>query len=130
MKIFYLIFTSILILTACSSDEDVLSPFEKVNYRVIAYQSLSEEELSTLTKDWKTAPVDIGRYRKEDNIHFITIDGGVKLSTGLYDPNMILNNNQALVTVTFNTKDDPWVGPITVIINPENDAVVGQVPRA
>jgi hypothetical protein len=129
MKILYPIFASILIFTACSSDEDVLSPFEKVNYRVIAYQSLTEDEAATLINDWRTAPVSAGKYRKENNNHIIIMDENIKWHFRLNDSETNLNDNQSLITVAFNTKDDPLLGPLIIIINPENDIVVGAVLR-
>ena len=45
------------------------------------------------------------------------------------NPDIELKANQTLITVLFNTVDDPLLGPIIVVIDPEAKVVAGYVLR-
>lgn len=69
-------------------------------YREIAWQSLTEAEQDSVTVEWRSAPVNF------DDQYWET--------------------GEDAVSVTFNTKDDSFLGPIIVYIDPETKVVLGQ----
>lgn len=129
MKKLALISLPFLLLTFCSDNSNVLSPTEEIKYKSIAYASLTDQEKESLTKDWKEARVNVGRYQHNIQIHTVVINSNDKMSFELTDSSITLIENQKLVTIMFNTNNDPLVGPIIVVIEPEIDRAIGQVLR-
>jgi len=129
MKIFFSLSLIVLFLIGCSEAEEGISPFQQAKFRKIAYASLSVQEAATLTNDWKTAPVKIGIYKNDNGTNTIIIDGNNRWGFGIYDQNITLTPNQILIAVTFNTSNDPLIGPLTLIIEPQSENVIGGVLR-
>ena len=95
-----LLFASLLFmisLSACEKEE-VLSP--EMEYRRIAWESLSDAERQTVTTDWPKAQLYYTKYKDED-----------------------------VAAVHFNTKLDGLLGPITLYISVSTKKVVGGIPR-
>lgn len=113
----------------CSDDSNPLSPGAEMNYREIAYASLSEGEKESLSKDWREADVIQGEYGKDSIDNNIVINSENKMYFFLSDTTVNLSNNQVLVAVSFNTVNDALLGPITVIIDPRKETVIGYVGR-
>jgi len=75
---------------------------DDMNYRQIAWESLSLQAQATVTHNWQQA--------------------GVSKCTYYVD-------HREAVCVTFNTTDDPLLGPIIVYIDPDSLKVLGIGPR-
>ncbi|MGH7601573.1 MAG: hypothetical protein ACREOI_34870 [bacterium] len=71
-----------------------------MEYRTIAWNSITEQEKATVTGDWRTAKVQATQW-----------------------------NDKTAVSVTFNTTDDALLGPIVIMIDPPTKTVVQQLPR-
>ena len=103
-------------------------------FRLIAYTHLSEQDRQSLSSDWRKARVASCSYIQESSVHLcvqnpdkrdFTYDFGFVAA----NPDIELKANQTLITVLFNTVDDPLLGPIIVVIDPEAKVVVGYVLR-
>ncbi|VAX20393.1 hypothetical protein MNBD_IGNAVI01-522 [hydrothermal vent metagenome] len=114
---------------SCSDDSDILSPIAELKYRVIAYKSLTDKQKESITPSWKEAYVEEGIYQTGNCTHLIILDSKTKLCFNLKDESTPINLNQTLVAVSFGTKNVTLLGPLTLIINPNNDNVIGAVGR-
>ena len=76
-----------------TSDDDM-------EYRTIAWNSITEQEQATVTGDWRAANVESRQW-----------------------------NDQPAVSVTFNTAVDALLGPIIIMIDPQTKKVVQKLPR-
>jgi hypothetical protein len=128
MKKYFLVLIFSFIHLNCS-DDNTLSSIEENNFRETAYASLSEQEKATIINDWNDAPVTIGKYGKSDGLNFFLSDNDIRWSFIIFDSSMVLLENQTLFAVSFNTKDDSLLGPITVIINPWTNKAIGSCLR-
>jgi uncharacterized protein YcfL len=129
MKTLLSLIVILMVLIGCTDEENSVSFFQQAKFRKISYNSLSAEEAATLTKDWRLAPVKLGVFNNDNNINAIVIDKINVWSFRILDPNIKLTSNQILVAVTFNTKNDPLIGPLTLIIEPQSEVVIGGVLR-
>lgn len=120
---------TILLLIKCSENFNILIPLTDLDYRTIAYNSLSKKEKASIVGDYWRAKVTEGTYKSEDGFHIIVINENLRLWFILVDPATRFKNNQLLISVRFNTIDDPLLGPINVIIDPGSKTVVGSVVR-
>ena len=127
-KIISLILLTLLFLS-CSNENDILSPFGSIDYREIAYQSLTPESRESLTNCWCTAPVKSGKYKSENGSNIILIDEQNQWHFILNDPGTNLTPNQNLIAVIFNTKQDALIGPLTVIVDPNSELAIGFLTR-
>jgi len=100
-----------------------------MEYRKIAYDSLSDEEKGTLTTDWKEAEVKQGNYLFKDNINWIVFDSENKSGFALMNTDVVLINDQPLVLVIFHTNIDALLGPIALIIDPGTKEIAGAFLR-
>jgi hypothetical protein len=121
----FLIFYVIISFTSCSENSNFLLPAKKQQFRKIAYDSLSDEEKSTLIADWKDAEVKQGNYLFENNINWFVFDSDNKAGFALQNSDIVLTNNQELILVIFNTNVDALLGPIEIVINPINKEIIG-----
>jgi hypothetical protein len=119
----------LLFLVSCSENSDVLSPSGKMKYREIAYESLSEHEKDEINSDWEDADVKEGRYQSFNGAHTIIVDPENRLYFVLKNSNIRLGELQVLIIVTFNTIYDSLLGPITVIVDPKSEKVIGYLVR-
>ncbi|MEJ2617174.1 MAG: hypothetical protein P8Z35_19645 [Ignavibacteriaceae bacterium] len=125
MKKFLLFLLLGVLFIGCSEKSNFMLPVDQMEYRKIAYDSLSEEQKATLTTDWKEAEVEQGNYLLKDNINWIVFDSGNKSGFALMKSDVVLINNQPLVLVIFHTKVDALLGPIALIIEPGTKEIVG-----
>jgi hypothetical protein len=129
MKKVIVLIMPFLFLAGCSENSDLLSPSGKMKYREIAYESLSENEKDEINSDWEKADVREGRYQSVNDSHSIIFDSDNRLYFILKDSNIRLGEFQILIIVSFNTIYDSLLGPITVIIEPKSEKVIGYVGR-
>ena len=116
------------ILYACSDDENNIET-EDLMYRTIAYKSISDEEKATIVGDWQNADVITGTFKSNVcDYEFIQENQG-RICFFVKDENIVLDDNQLLVAVIFNTVNDPLLGPILVIIDPNTETAVGFAAR-
>lgn len=94
-KLIILILALIPFISNCKKETDSNS-----QVREIAWNSLSQQEKSTVIVDWKQAPVTESTY-----------------------------NEKIVYAVRFNTSDDALLGPITVYVDISTKVVLGQVLR-
>ena len=120
---------ALLFLVSCSENSDLLSPSGKMKYREIAYESLSDNEKDEINNDWEKADVKEGRYQMFNGAHTIIIDSENRLYFALKNSNVRFGEFQILIIVTFNTIYDSLLGPITVIIEPKSEKVIGFLVR-
>ena len=125
MKKQYLFCLMALIFICCSEKSNFLLPVDQMEYRKIAYESLSDTEKETLTTDWKEGEVKQDNYLLKDNINWIVFDSGNKSGFALMKSNLVLINNQPLVLVIFHTNVDALLGPIALIIEPGTKKIIG-----
>lgn len=98
-KLIVLFFTLIPLISSCNKDnETAIDPTLQI--KEIAWNSLSEQEKSTVIIDWKQAPVSETSY-----------------------------NQKNVYVVRFNTSDDALLGPITIYIDISSKMVLGQALR-
>ena len=128
MKKSVLLIFFLLALNSCSNDADVISPNQQINYRQVAFNSLSQQSKTEIT-DWQNGKVELGRYRKINGVDWIIFDSGNKYTIAVTSPGIELTEGQNLVAVYFQTKDDALLGPIIIIVEPGLESVVGIVPR-
>ena len=113
-----------LILYACSDKENVNEPGD-LNYRAIAYNSISDEEKATIVGNWQDAEMIYGIFKSDVcDYEFIQENQG-RICFVPQDQNLELVENQTLVAVIFNTVNDPLLGPILVIVDPDSESAVG-----
>ena len=124
---FVLLFFSICL--GCSSKSGTLSPTEKLSYRTIAYDRLSEQEKESIISDWQDAEVRQGIYQYNNSHIIFFVDSKTKLHFLLDDSDFILYPAQPLIAVIFNTVDDALLGPIVIIIEPKSKTPIGFVGR-
>jgi hypothetical protein len=98
MKKFISIFIVLVIFIGCNIDKSIMQPENDMIYREIAWNCLSEEDKATIIHDWREAKVSECLYWK----------------TG-----------QDAICVTFNTTNDPLLGPIIVFIEKDTGKVLG-----
>jgi hypothetical protein len=118
----------LLFLIGCSDNSNVLTSYEKNYYKQIAYNSLSPNEKSTIMNPDNAVIID-GIYKYENRSHKIYIDKEHIIYFGLIDTNIVLIDNQKLISILFNTTQDALLGPIDVIINPFSKQTIGQTLR-
>ena len=117
-----------ILLISCS-DIDITTPFEGVKMRDAAYASLSDIEKESITIDLEDAPVLRGYYSNKSCTNgFVSNKGDLKCFS-LNDANMKLRDSQILGAVVFNTSNDALLGPLIIIVEPENNLVIGRVFR-
>lgn len=73
---------------------------DDIEYRTIAWNSITEQEQATVTGDWRAAKVENKRW-----------------------------NGQDAVSVTFNTTFDALLGPIVIIVDPQTKKAAQKLPR-
>ena len=123
-----LLFILILILFVGCGDDILLSPANQSTYREVAYNSLDENSKASITINWKDAKVEDGKYIKEGERHILKLSSGEEIPF-LLSNGIIMIKNHRLVAVTFNTINDPLLGPIIIIVDPGQIKVVGIVGR-
>ena len=122
-RIFFILFL-ISLISCCNDNES-----EILDYRLIAYNSLSEEEKETISEDWNNAEIIFGKYKSDVCEHALySVDRGLMCFL-LKDQNIQLEENQNLTAVIFNTINDSLLGPIIVVIDPVSESAVGSVLR-
>lgn len=126
---FFLFLILVITFISCSEKSNFLLPVDKMEYRKIAYDSLSDEEKGTLTTDWKEAEVKQGNYLFKDNINWIVFDSENKSGFALMKTDIVLINDQPLVLVIFHTNIDALLGPIALIIDPGTKEIAGAFLR-
>ena len=129
MKKVIVLIIPFLFLAGCSEKSDLLSPSGKMKYREIAYESLSNIEKDEINSDWEKADVKEGRYQSVNDAHSVIIDSDNRLYFFLKDSNIRLGEFQILIVVSFNTIYDSLLGPITIIVEPKSEKVIGYVGR-
>lgn len=98
-KLIILFLALIPFISSCKKDnETAYDP--NLQIKEIAWNSLSQQEKSTVTIDWKQAPVSEATY-----------------------------NQKSAYAVSLNTSDEALLGPITVYVDIANKAVLGQALR-
>jgi len=109
-----LLLTALLILFGCSEESDVLTHYEMIKYRTIAYNSLSDRERESLRSGWEEAPVNKGKYKSAGESHkFISNED---FYFHVIDSTVTLTDNLILISVTFFAEDDALLGPLIIII--------------
>ncbi len=128
MKKTLVILIQLLFLVGCSDDSDLLSPSGQKHFRLIAYESLSESEQSTII-DWQNGKVEAGTYQSADDSHSIVLDSQNRIPFATNSSGVKLFDGQKLIAVTFETKVDALLGPIILIIEPCSENVIGYMLR-
>ena len=90
------------LLRGCACDRNPAASSPDYKYRRSAWESLSNEERSTVTGIWQRTPVESCNY----------------CETG-----------QSAICVTFNTTMDALLGPIVVYIEPDSYEILGYALR-
>ncbi len=72
--------------------------YDDMFYREVAWNAMTEQEKLTVTHDWKDAAVELSVYWETE---------------------------QPAMSVTFNTTDDPLLGPIIAYIEPDTKELLG-----
>jgi len=121
----------LLTLMSCSNKSDGLSPYEKANYRKIAYNYLYSNNSAPINISPNKSKIEFGKYSLINNTNFILMNNSNKISFFLNNENINLKNDQGLVAVSFytNTVQDELLGPSIVIIEPITQQVIGIVPQ-
>jgi len=96
-KLIILILALIPIFSNCKKESEA---YPELQIRVIAWNSLSDQEKLTVIVDWKQAPVSESTY-----------------------------NQKSVYAVRFNTTYDALLGPITVYVDTSTKVVLGQALR-
>ena len=109
--------------------EDEYFDENEVDYRLIAYESISDEEKTSILKDWREAELIGGIYKRDmcDNEFHGQSMG--RLCFFLISQEIELFENQYLVAVIFPTTNDSLLGPIIVIVDPSSRLAIGMVGR-
>lgn len=128
LGIHYSLIVSFIILHFGCTDNSLTEP-EIAHYQTIAYSSLSENEKASLTVDMSEAIVKVGKYKVTNGNHSIKIEEDQIYFFFLRDNSLKLKTDQRLIAVAFNTRDDPLLGPIIVIIDPHTQIAIGGVGR-
>ena len=109
---------------SCSDEDDNFNPSENL-IRSIAYNSLSDEEKSTIIDDWEEAEVISGTFKSDVCDYAFMQENQGRICFFPKDQSLVINEDQRLAAVIFNTVNDPLLGPILVIVVPELEAAVG-----
>lgn len=128
MKTFLSIVFLLSCLIGCSEDTNFLSSHDRLTFRKIAYESLTEESRAILAENWRFANVDAGIYQLGNYGHKIVIDTETSLPIHPYNPDYKFSNSQQLVAVSFRTIYMVMGGPIIKIIDYKSKIVIGFVP--
>lgn len=128
MKKLFFPVLALVMLTSCL-DFDITTPFNGDTMRDAAYASLSDTEKESLTISLEDAQVVRGYYSNKNCTNgFVSMKGETKCFV-LNDSNLKFRDSQTLGAVVFNTTDDALLGPLIVIVEPENNLVIGRVMR-
>lgn len=100
-----LVFAGLVAILGCEHDVGVnqvlrLAANDETEYRIIAWNDLSERERATVIGDRNSGRVKRDRWREKD-----------------------------VIAVTFNTTEDALLGPIILYIDPQTKKVVGRMGR-
>jgi hypothetical protein len=125
----FCIFVIALLFTGCFDFDLPTTPFEGEIMRQVAYESLTETEKETLTISWEDALVVQGHYESDECENVFVSGASEHKCFGVKDSITKLSYMQKLGAVVFNTNDQSLVGPIIVIMDPQNNSVVGYVFR-
>lgn len=117
-----------LFLQYCSGDE-ITSPTDQLKYKQIAYNSLSDAEKASLTKDWQNSDYKDGNYRKDTCDNTFAANSGDKICFAKSDSTISLSLDQKLCAVIFNTTNDALLGPIIDIVDPQTEKTAGYALR-
>jgi hypothetical protein len=109
---------------SCSDEDDNFNPSENL-IRSIAYNSLSDEEKATIIDDWEEAEVIYGTFKSDVCDYAFMQENQGRICFFPKDQSLVINEDQRLAAVIFNTVNDPLLGPILVIVDPELEAAVG-----
>lgn len=120
------IFTGLLL--SCS-DSSVGSSDDKENrLKKAAYDSVSDYESRTIIGGWKDGIVEYGICSiLNGKPAFKSLDYTLRFF--ILDEDFSFEEYQKLVSVTFNTINDSLLGPIIIILEPDEELVVGVVLR-
>jgi len=127
-KIIFAVLVISLILQSCSDDENNIEN-EYNKFRTIAYNSISDEEKATIVGNWQDAEVINGVFKSDVCAYEFIRENQGRICFFLKDENIMLDKNQQLVAVIFNTVNDSLLGPILVIVDPNSEIAVGFAAR-
>ena len=122
-------FLVITLFAAACSDSDFGNSFELDLYREIAFNSLTQNEKSTLSENWQNAEVIFGKFSKTNCDNTFIYDGDNWFCFAKTNSQVVLTQDSKLVGVIFNTKHDPLLGPLIVILDDNSKNVIGHVLR-
>lgn len=115
--------------TGCFDFDLSTTPFDGEIMRQVAFESLTETEKETLTINWEDALVVQGHYESDECTNVFVSGANEHKCFGVKDSSTILSYMQKLGAVVFNTNDQSLAGPIIVIMDPQNNSVLGYVFR-
>ena len=126
-KLFFPVLALVMLISCL--DIDITTPFNGDTMRDAAYASLSDTEKESLTINLEDAPVVRGYYSTKTCTNgFVSSKGETKCFV-LNEPSLKFRDSQILGAVVFNTSNDALLGPLIVIVEPENNMVIGTVMR-
>ena len=115
-----------LIIFACRDSVNVYDESRNPEYRLAAYNSLTENEKSNVTSDWENATVTPGVYASSQHgSPAILAEGYPSPITYITPLSRTFAEGTPLVMVTFNTIDDGLLGPIVIVLLAEDATVIG-----
>ncbi len=129
IKNLFCIISIALFFTGCFDFDLSTTPFNGEIMRQAAYESLTDSEKETLTINWEDALVVQGHYESNECDNVFVSGANEHKCFGVKDSSTKLSYMQKLGAVVFNTNDESLVGPIIVIMDPQNNSVVGYVFR-
>ena len=124
-----LLFTISFFVLYCSDSGTSFTENEKIMYRTAAFNYLSEEEKETIISNLNEAPVGNAKFSlNESGGPGIILEGTTATIPYITPMSSLMAEGTPLVTVTFNTTNDPLLGPIVVILL-EDATPIGFLPR-
>ena len=127
ITLIYLILSIVVIVIFGCEDNE--KDENELDYRSIAYESLSDNEKETLLEDWREAEVIEGIFKEDACDYEFHGQSMGRLCFFLIVQEIELTDNQNLIAVSFHTIHDALLGPIIIIIDPNTELVIGTVGR-
>jgi len=119
----------LILISSCSDDDSILIPGTQNVYKEIAYNSLSDKDKETLTDYWTDAKVYEGTLHSDGNSAYMELSSGQRVYIILNLDGYKITVGKKIVGVSFNTRYDALLGPITIIVDPDLKIAIGGVER-
>ncbi len=126
----YLSFIFLFFIFYCSENNNPLNYSDKeiMEFKEIAWNDLSQEELSTIIISKEKSNIYYSKISRDNGIYYYTIDDS-EYTFIITHPEIDYRTKQTFVIILINTLDDALLGPIIVVVEPSTKKAFGRGTR-